>query len=205
MTDLLTTWLFLKTLVSILSDIAKLDFFRTQLRRYKLYKLKVFSIKTSTNFVATFRELQLTRVGNGISFRKNSAEQTRIGFRYLRKKLLFPRHSEVYERVNSEARNRRKWNEKNQFYKKILLQQTEQTECFCLRHASERNSEHFSPLRNGSGQNSESFPFCGMVQNGIPRVCFLIFSIIGGFLRLPESCKRFYGFMRGIFIIIFFI
>ncbi len=30
-----------------------------------------------------------------------------------RKKVLIPRHSEVYGRVNSEAQNRRKWHDKN--------------------------------------------------------------------------------------------
>jgi hypothetical protein len=34
-----------------------------------------------------------------------------------RKKLLIPRHSEVYGRVNSEARNGRKWHEKISFTK----------------------------------------------------------------------------------------
>jgi hypothetical protein len=38
--------------------------------------------------------------------------------------------------------------------------------------STERNSKHFSPLRNGSERNFESFLFRGMVQNGIPRVCF---------------------------------
>ncbi len=97
-----------------------------------------------------------------------------------RKKVLIPRHSEVYWRVYSEARNGRKWHEKNLF-KKILLQQTELTACFRLRHASEQNSLscclfrgmvqsripsvclHFVP-RNGI---PSCFIFCGMVQNRI--------------------------------------
>jgi hypothetical protein len=62
---------------------------------------------------------------------------------------------------------------------------------FCPRHASERNSEslllffsternseHFSPLRNGSERNSESFLFRGMVQNEITRVCFYFCSMV---------------------------
>ncbi len=43
---------------------------------------------------------------------------------------------------------------------------------------TERNSEHFSPLRNGSEQNSESFLFYGMVQNGNPRVFFYFCSMV---------------------------
>jgi hypothetical protein len=34
-----------------------------------------------------------------------------------RKKVLIPRHSEVYGRVNSEAQSRMKWNEKTSFTK----------------------------------------------------------------------------------------
>jgi hypothetical protein len=64
------------------------------------------------------------------------------------KKVLIPRHSEVYGRVNSEARNWTEWHEKNWFYKKILLQQTELTACFLPRHASERNSERFAISSN---------------------------------------------------------
>jgi hypothetical protein len=43
---------------------------------------------------------------------------------------------------------------------------------------TERNSEHFSPLRNDSERNSESFLFRGMVQKWIPRVCFYFCSMI---------------------------
>jgi hypothetical protein len=103
-----------------------------------------------------------------------------------RNKVLIPRDSEVYGRVNSEARNKRKSHEKNLFSKKSrVLQYTEETACFCPRHASEqsseslllffsmeRNSEHFSPLRNSSEWNSESFLIRRMVQNRNPRVFF---------------------------------
>ncbi len=120
-----------------------------------------------------------------------------------RKKVLIPRHSEVYGRVYSEARNGRKWHEKNLF-KKILLQQTELTACFRLRHASEHNSLscclfrgmlqsripsvclHFVP-RNGI---PSCFIFCGMVQNRIPSVCFefcsMVYSVFRGIIFLSE-------------------
>jgi hypothetical protein len=115
-----------------------------------------------------------------------------------RKKVLIPRHSEVYGRVYSEAQNGRELHE-NQL-KKTLLQQTELTACFLPRHASERNSESlllflfhgmefrvvfsseewfgtvfqvfasiFVP-RNGI---PSFFLFHGMVQNGIPQVLLL--------------------------------
>jgi hypothetical protein len=49
--------------------------------------------------------------------------------------------------------------------------------CFYF-FSTDRNFEHFSPLRNGSERNSESFLFHGMVQNGIPRVCFYFCSMV---------------------------
>jgi hypothetical protein len=55
-----------------------------------------------------------------------------------RKKVLIPRHSEIYGRVNIEARYVTEW--KN-FFTRILLQQTELRACFRPRNASERNSE----------------------------------------------------------------
>jgi hypothetical protein len=117
-----------------------------------------------------------------------------------RKKVLILSHSIVYRRVNSEARNGRKWHEKISFTK-ILVQQTEYfrprqfrngTPRDCLYFCStERNSELFSLPRNGSGQNSkcsllfcsternsELFLFRGMVENGIPRVSFYFRSMV---------------------------
>ncbi len=49
--------------------------------------------------------------------------------------------------------------------------------CFYF-FSTDRNFEHFSPLRNGSERNSESFLFRGMVQNGIPRVYFYFCSMV---------------------------
>jgi len=46
----------------------------------------------------------LTMFDSKISFRKNSAEKTRNGFRYSAEESA-PWHSKVYGRVNSEARN----------------------------------------------------------------------------------------------------
>jgi hypothetical protein len=43
---------------------------------------------------------------------------------------------------------------------------------------TERNSKHFSSVRNGLKRNTESFLFRGMVQNGIPRVCFYFSSMV---------------------------
>ncbi len=49
--------------------------------------------------------------------------------------------------------------------------------CFYF-FSTERNSEHFSPLRSGSELNFESFLFRGMVQNEIPRVLFYLCSMV---------------------------
>jgi hypothetical protein len=43
---------------------------------------------------------------------------------------------------------------------------------------TEQNSEHFSPLRNGSERNSKSFLFRRMVQNRIPRFCLYFCSMV---------------------------
>jgi hypothetical protein len=139
--------------------------------------------------------------GGGLAteFRSEKIPRNRLGMVSFipRKKVLIPRHSKFYGRVNSEARHGRKWDEKNKFYK-ILLQQPQCFHLFSSETASEenseslslflsygtefrvvfssgvqnrfmrvcfyfcsmaQNSEHFSPLRNGSERNSESFLF----------------------------------------------
>jgi hypothetical protein len=49
--------------------------------------------------------------------------------------------------------------------------------CFYV-FSTEWNSEHFSPLRNGSERNSESFLFRELVQKRIPRVCFYFCTVV---------------------------
>ncbi len=123
--------------------------------------------------MANQRQKVSSRVGNGISFRKNSAEQTRNSFVIPRKKVLIPGHSD--RRVYSETRNRRKWHEKN-WYKKnpapanrfdsIFCRSSEllslpwngseqNSKCLQIFFSTERNSELFSPPQNGSDWNSE--------------------------------------------------
>ncbi len=86
-----------------------------------------------------------------------------------RKKLLIPRHSEVYVRVNSEARNRMEWHEKNSSYKiscsskqnwqRVFIQDVHRNGipwvCFYF-CSTERNSRLVSLPRNCSQWNSES-------------------------------------------------
>jgi hypothetical protein len=74
-----------------------------------------------------------------------------------RKKVLIPRHSEVYGRVNSEARNGRGNVMKKLVLQKILLQQTE---CFCQRN-----------LRNKIPR--VCFYFCSSEQNSLKCLLFL--------------------------------
>ncbi len=73
--------------------------------------------------------LVLARVGNRISFWKISRNILGMVSVIPRKKVLIPRHSEVYGRVNSEARNGMELHEKISI-KKILLKQTELRACF---------------------------------------------------------------------------
>ncbi len=135
--------------------------------------------------------------GNGISFRK--IPWNRLGKVSVipRKKVVIPRHSEVYGRVNSEARNGTEWHEKKLVLQNILQQQTELTACFLPRNASERNSEslllfllHGTEFRVGFSSAEwfwtefrefasifvpwyripSFFLLRGMIRNGIPRV-----------------------------------
>jgi hypothetical protein len=87
-----------------------------------------------------------------------------------RKKVLIPRHSEVYGRVNYEARNGRKWLEKKFVLQKILLPQTEKT-------AYGREFRDFFSIfvpRNGI---PSCFLFRGITGNRIPSVCFYFCSM----------------------------
>ncbi len=81
------------------------------------------------------------RVGNGIFVRSEKIPRKRLAMVSVipRKKVLIPRHSEIYGRVNIEARNVTEW--KKKCFTRILLQQTELRACFRPRNASERNSE----------------------------------------------------------------
>ncbi len=92
-----------------------------------------------------------------------------------RKKELNPKHSEVYGRVNSEARKGRKWHKKL-VLQKILLQiprvlsisfyRTEFQAIFSTAERFGTEFWEFSVPRNGSEQNSERLLlFCSMVQN----------------------------------------
>jgi hypothetical protein len=77
---------------------------------------------------------------------------------------------------------------------KILLQQTESQHVFvrdmlrngtprvCFYFFHGRNSKHFSPLRNGSGQNSESFLFRGMFRREFQEFA----SIFVPYYRIPS-------------------
>ncbi len=60
------------------------------------------------------------RLGLAAEFRSEKIPRNRLGTASFipRKKVLIPRHSGVYGRVYSEARNGRKWHEKNLLYKK---------------------------------------------------------------------------------------
>jgi hypothetical protein len=75
-------------------------------------------------------------------FRCEKIPRNRLGMVLVipRKKVVIPRHSEIYGRVNSEARNGTELHEKMVFTKNPAPE-TELAACFFPRHASERNSE----------------------------------------------------------------
>ncbi len=88
-----------------------------------------------------------------------------------RKKVLIPRHSEVYVRVSSEARNGKELNEKKSFTAKSSSSEQNWERVFVrelLRNRILRVCFFFC----FTDRNSELFLFCGMVRNEIPSVCF---------------------------------
>jgi hypothetical protein len=103
-----------------------------------------------------------------------------------RKKVFIPRHSEVYGRVNSEARNGRKWHEKISFFKISCSSKQNSQHVFVrdkLRNrilrvffyfwSTARNSELFSLPRNGSEQNSKCLLLFLFHRNRIPSFSLL--------------------------------
>jgi hypothetical protein len=74
-----------------------------------------------------------------------------------------------------------KQNRQHVFVRDILRNGIPRVCLFCIFFSKEQNSEHFSPLRNGSERNSESFLFRGMVQNGIREFA----SIFVPWYRIP--------------------
>jgi hypothetical protein len=113
--------------------------------------------------------LAVVRKGGGIGLateiRSEKFPQNRFGMAsvILRKKVLIPRHSEVYGRVNSKARNGRNWHEKNPApvnrIDSMFLSET----CFGTEF------REFAPIFS-HGTESRAFSSCGTVRNGIPRV-----------------------------------
>jgi hypothetical protein len=135
-----------------------------------------------------------------MEFRSEKIPRNRLGMVsvILRKKLLIPRHSEVYGRVNYEARNGRKWHEKNYFYKKfcsskqnvfipdsfarnsgnLLLFLFHETEFLVVFSSSERLRTEFASIFVLRNRIPSCFHFRGMVYNRIPRVCFFFHSMV---------------------------
>ncbi len=108
-------------------------------------------------------------LGLATEFRSEKIPRNRLGMASVipRKKVLIPRHSEVFGRVNSEARNGRKWHEKISFTKKSCSSKQKRQHVFVrdkLRNGIARVCFYFFP-RNGI---LSIFFFCGTVRNGIP-------------------------------------
>jgi hypothetical protein len=99
------------------------------------------------------------------------------------KKVLIPRHSEVYGRVNSEARNGRKWPEKNKFYTKSFSSKQNRQHVFvrdmlrkgiprvcCSTEWFRMQFREFASIFVPWYRIPSIFLHCGTVRNGIPRV-----------------------------------
>jgi hypothetical protein len=107
-----------------------------------------------------------------------------------RKKVLISRHSEVYGRVNSEARNGRKWHSCSSKQKRQHSERISESFLLFLFHGTEfqvvfssaewfgKEFQVFASIfvpRNGI---PSCLLFRGMVQNRIPRVGFLFCSMV---------------------------
>jgi hypothetical protein len=136
-------------------------------------------------------KVSASRMGNRISFRQNSAECRLRTISIIPKKVLIPRHSEVWK---SLERKEMTWTKL--VLQKIILQQTKLTTCFVwdmLRKGIPRlcfngisNCFSFVEWFRTEFQVLASifvlrnwilscFLLCGMVQNRIPRVCFYFY------------------------------
>jgi hypothetical protein len=108
--------------------------------------------------MANATEIHYT-VGLASEFCSEKLPRNRLGTASVipRKKVLILRHSKVYGRAYFEARNGRKWHEKNLFYKKSC--------------SSKQKSKHVlvrDLVRNGI---PSCYLYCGTVRNRIPSVC----------------------------------
>ncbi len=139
------------------------------------------------------------KVGNGIQLRKNSTEQTRNGFHYSAEE---SGHFEAFRGLRKSQFRSSEWNGmawKNWFSKKScsskqrvfvrdMLQNGIPRVCFffCF---TVQNSQLFSPLRNSSKRNSESFLFRG--TPGIPQeqTNCSVYSVFRGIIFFVGNCQ----------------
>ncbi len=122
---------------------------------------------------------QCIRVGNGISFRKNSAEQTRNGFRYSAEE---SGHSEAFRGLPEESIPSSDWNgmtRKNWVYKKSCTSKYNWQRVFVLDMLRvgffstewlETEFREFASIFVPRYRIPSFFLLCGMIRNGIPRV-----------------------------------
>ncbi len=125
-------------------------------------------------------------LGLATEFRSEKIPRNRLGTPSVipRKKVLIPRHSEVYGRVYSEARNGRKWHDKISFTKNpapanridsMFSSETGfGTEFRVVVSSAEWFGTEFQVFANIFVPRN-GIPSCilfrGMVQDGIPSVC----------------------------------
>jgi hypothetical protein len=106
------------------------------------------------------------RLAMEFSYEKIPRNRLGMVFIILRKKVVISRHSEVYERVNSEARNGTEWHGKIGFPKNpapvnsVFLSET------CFR----TEFREFASFFVSRYRTPSFFLLCGIVQNAIPRV-----------------------------------
>jgi hypothetical protein len=106
----------------------------------------------------------LSGLGLATEFRSKKTPRNRLGMASIipQKNVFIPWHSEVYGRVDSEAQNRRKWHEKNLFYKKSCSSK-QKNSIFLSKTCFETEFQEFASFF--------------LLWNGIPRVFYVSISV----------------------------
>ncbi len=92
--------------------------------------------------------------------------------------MLIPGHYAVYERVNSEAQNERKWHENFFFFTKNPALANRTYRVFSYETYFGREFQEFASIFVPQNGIPSCFLFRGMVQKGIPRVFIYLCSML---------------------------
>jgi hypothetical protein len=109
-----------------------------------------------------------------------------------RKKALIPRHSEFYDRVNSEARNGRKWHEKISFTKNHAPANMCSVHNVFVQDSFGTEFQEFTSIFVPQNGILSCFLFRGMVRDRTSSVCFYFCSTEWNYelISLPQKGSK---------------